>query len=155
MHDIGKLLQPIKNKIMLLIGRCILTAINNTGKTQTITGTGLSGEKLSDVERPENYGFTSSPRPSMSEAVIVFPNGNRGNGVAVVVADRDARPKTLSEGDVCIYDYRGLQILLDVTGITLKTGDALPWMPNILAVDPMTGIPHGGIGGGISRLRGA
>ena len=154
MLDIAKYLQPLKNKLMLIVGRCILTAINNSGKTQKVTCTGLNGEKLSDIDRLENYGFTSVPRAG-SEGVVVFPNANRGNGVIVVMADREARVKTLTEGDVCMFDYRGTMIIIDSLGITLKTGDAGSWIPNNLAVDPFSGIPHGGITGGIIKLKGA
>jgi len=42
-----------------------------------------------------------------------------------------------------------------VIGITLKSGDALIWQPNILPVDPITGVPHGGPGAGIVKLKGA
>jgi hypothetical protein len=49
-----------------------------------------------------------------------------------------------------------VKIILDSNlGITLNSGDASGWQPNTLAVDPMTGLPHGGIGGGIVKLKGA
>jgi hypothetical protein len=49
-----------------------------------------------------------------------------------------------------------VKIVLDANlGITLNSGDASGWQPNTLAIDPMTGLPHGGIGGGIVKLKGA
>lgn len=39
-------------------------------------------------------------------------------------------------------------------GIRLATGDSSGWQPNILAVDPVTGVPHGGITAGIIKLKG-
>lgn len=39
--------------------------------------------------------------------------------------------------------------------VTLKSGDAAIWMPNVLPVDPLTGMPHGGPTAGIIKLKGA
>lgn len=39
-------------------------------------------------------------------------------------------------------------------GIKLATGDSSPWAPNVLTVDPVTGIPHGGVAAGIIKLKG-
>ncbi len=49
----------------------------------------------------------------------------------------------------------GNSVELSVTGIALNTGDAITWLANILPVDPLTGIPHGGPGAGIVKLKGA
>ena len=38
--------------------------------------------------------------------------------------------------------------------LTLKSGDAVAWAPNILTVDPVTGVPHGGVTAGILKLKG-
>jgi hypothetical protein len=43
---------------------------------------------------------------------------------------------------------------LTVLGILLKSTDSSGWMPNTLAVDPFTGLPHGGPGAGIAKLKG-
>ena len=51
--------------------------------------------------------------------------------------------------------FGDFKIIIDNTGITFKSNDALPWKPNILPVDPFTGLPHGGINAGIAKLRGA
>jgi len=153
-QDIFRWLQPLKKKIMLLVGRCILTAINNSEGTQKIQIKGLKNETVTDIERFQEYGFETYPKKD-SEALILFINGNRDSGIVACVHDRNYRPKDLSEGDVCVYDYRGLRITIDSTGITLKTDDATTWKPNILDVDPFTGLPHGGPTAGIVKLKGA
>ncbi|MFX0205160.1 MAG: Gp138 family membrane-puncturing spike protein [Candidatus Hodarchaeota archaeon] len=52
--------------------------------------------------------------------------------------------------------YKDTYITIDSTGVlTLRTGDAAIWQPNVLVNDPFTGIPHGGVTGGISKLKGA
>lgn len=117
MRDFGRLIDPIKNKIMLLIGRCILTAVDDSKGTQLIQGKGLSGEIISDIEKLEPYGFTSSPDPDAeTEALIVCPNGNRDQAIAICVHDRENRQKNHSKGDVVIYGKNGNKIHLKQSG---------------------------------------
>lgn len=53
-----------------------------------------------------------------------------------------------------ITDWNGNGFTLDSTGLTIITGDASGWVPNILSVCPFTGAPHGGPGAGIVKLKG-
>ncbi len=114
--DILRVIEPIKRKLMLMIGRCILTAVKNDSMVQLISTKGLKGETITDIERIEDYGLTSWPRND-SECVVVFVGGNREQGLALAVLDRDARPTDLTEGDVRVYDYRGNKITLNSDGI--------------------------------------
>lgn len=173
-----RLLDSIKRKIFLLIGRGVVKTVTPTTGTQGVQVVALDNETISDIERLEEYGFTSVPLAE-SEAVIGFPNGNRDQGIVLCIGDRRYRPTNLASGEVSVYDNNGSKILLkadgsieiesknkmtikapsgtvveDVTGVQLKTGDATAWMPNILKVDPFSGIPHGGPGAGIVKLTG-
>lgn len=169
--DVERHIAPIRKKIMLLVGRCILAAVNNSEKTQKIQIKGLKGETGTDIERYQEYGFETYPKKDC-EVLTLFINGNRDQGVVACVHNRETRPKDLNEGDVCVYDCNGNRVWLksdgilikdkngnevkmEVTGITLKTGDATGWLPNILPNDPFTGMVHGGPLAGIVKLKGA
>jgi phage baseplate assembly protein V len=116
-RDLFKFLQPLKRKIFLMIGRAILTAVKNSEKTMKIQVTGLKDETITDVERPQNYGFESYPDPDGdTESVIAFINGNRDQGIALVVADRDERPTDLSVGEVRLYSKNGNKITMESNG---------------------------------------
>lgn len=106
------MLAPIKKRIFLLIGRAIVTAINADEKTMKIQVSALASETITDIERLQEYGFDSYPYTDSSEAVILFPNGARDSGVAVVVADRENRPTGLVQGDSIMYTKSGLKIWL-------------------------------------------
>lgn len=125
MKNIHRILDPIKKKIFLLIGRAILTAVNNSGKTMLIQIEGLSDEVISDVERMEEYGFASYPVVGTSECVIGFINGNRDHGLVLCIHDREYRPTNLSEGDTRQYDYRGNKITLKSTGIEIEAANGV------------------------------
>lgn len=177
--DFKRLISGVKTKIFLLVGRGIVKAIKASEGTQLVQVVALEGETITDIERAEEYGFTAVPQTD-SEAVAVFLNGNREQGIVLCISDRRYRPKDLKPGEVCVYDKNGTKILLDetgnlkitaaknidltdvngnavslsTTGVELKTGDAALWMPCIIGNCLFTGAPHGGTAAGIQKLKG-
>jgi phage gp45-like len=124
MGPIERALLPIKRKLSLIIGRAILTAIDNSDSTvQKIKVTVLNDEVATDVERLQNYGFESYPTAASTEALIVYPGGYRNQGIAVVVHDRTKRPTDLSSGDVVMYDTRDNRVSLKSSGIEIEAKD--------------------------------
>lgn len=66
-----------------------------------------------------------------------------------------SKPGTLKGDGLSIkMKYGDYEVILNAAGIILKSTDSAIWAPNILTIDPVTGIPHGGIGAGIVKLRG-
>lgn len=115
----NKLILPIKRKIFLLIGRGVLSMINNSESTQKIQITGLDGETITDIERFQEYGFESYPKAN-AEALTLFINGNRDHGIAICIHDRTYRPTDLVEGDVRVYNWSGNKITLTNNGIEIE-----------------------------------
>lgn len=105
MKELYRLIDSVKRKIFLLIGRAILTAIDNSGKTMTVQVTGLKDETITGIERFQEYGFESYPKVGSAEAVIGFINGNREHGIVLCVHDREYRPTDLVEGESRVYHY--------------------------------------------------
>ena len=95
------MIEVLKNKIYLMIGRAILKAATNTTKTATIQVTGLKGETISGIEYFSPYGFEGMP--SAGQAAIVFINGNRDQGIALALHDRETRPKTLEPDETELW----------------------------------------------------
>jgi hypothetical protein len=60
----------------------------------------------------------------------------------------------MASGGITIEDANGNQVVMDAAGVKLKTGDASPWLPNIIPTCPFTGAPHGGPAAGIVKLTG-
>lgn len=152
---INRMLIPIRKKIFLLIGRAILTAVDNSGEYMKIQVTALNNETITDLEKIDEYGFSSNPPVDNTEIIVAFINGNRDQGLALKAHNRENRPTDLSEGEVRVYDKNGYKITLTSAGIEIKTGDASSWGPNVMKTCPITGIPHGGIPAGIIKLKGA
>ena len=101
-NDFKRLIQPLKNKIFLSLGRAVLKLVDNSQKTQNIQVLALADETISDIERFQEYGFETYPLTE-AEVFIAFLNGNRDHGIALCTHDRRYRPTDLSEGEVCFY----------------------------------------------------
>ena len=119
-ETIKRLLTPLTNRIRLVIGRCVLTAINDAGGLQRVQLAALAGETLDQRERFQQYGFTSHPHPGC-EAVMVSVGGVRNNAVVIACDDRRYRLRGLRPGEVAIHDDTGGRVHLTRTGITVST----------------------------------
>ncbi len=120
------LLNKLRNKIYLIIGRAILKAVNNDGKIQKVKVQGLYKENITDIDRIQEYGLETYPTvDDNSEVVILFPNGNRDNGVVVKIGNREYRPTDLSEGGVCLYNFAGTKVWLKADNTIKVEADAI------------------------------
>jgi len=119
---LARVLNPIKRQIYMLIGRSILSYVNNSKGTQLLQIKLLADEVCSDIERLEDYGLTSYPLKD-AEPLALFINGNRSHGVVVCVHDRRYRPTDLAEGEVCLYSKDDLNA--DKHRVHLKAGNII------------------------------
>ncbi len=111
---IRKLTDPIKRAVQLTVGRCVLAAVTDSKGIQEVQVQLYAGE-VREMERFQNYGFTSVPLPS-AEGVCVFPGGNREHGICISIDDRTYRLKSLAAGSVALYDASGTKIVLSNDG---------------------------------------
>lgn len=108
---INQLTAEMRNKVRLMVGRCILSAIKDSGRIQTVQARLLDGETHDDVERVQQYGFSSVPEAG-AEGVVIFAGGNRDHGLVIATDDRRYRPVNLQDGDVCIYRKGGAMVIM-------------------------------------------
>ncbi|HII0646828.1 TPA: phage baseplate assembly protein V [Salmonella enterica subsp. enterica serovar Yopougon] len=119
----SRLIAPVMRRLRLMIGRAVITMVNDSLKEQNLQVTSLDDEPLDDVERPQNYGQFSVPLAG-AEAIVLSLGGDTDSAVAVVVEDRRYRPTGLVAGDSGIYHYEGHRIRLTKDGraiVTCKT----------------------------------
>jgi len=108
---VERLTAPLKRRVMLMIGRCVIEVVNDAAAIQLVQVTGLNGEVLDDVERFQNYGFTSVPLAG-SEGVLAAAGGNRAHSFVIGVEDRRYRLTGLAGGEVAMHDDQGQKIVL-------------------------------------------
>ena len=119
---VRRLVAPIKQKVMLTIGRAILTLVNDSTKVQSVQITLFADEVKDDVERFQEYGFTSVPITG-AEGACVFVGGNRDHGIVVATDDRRFRPTGLKPGEVALYTAEGDTIIMK-NGKLIETNTA-------------------------------
>lgn len=118
---IDRLVAPLRRRVRLMISRAVLSAVNDAGGIQLVQVKLLAGEVRDGVERMQDYGFTSVPKPG-AEGVMACVSGDRDHGIVVVMDDRRYRLKWLASGEVALYDDLGHIIHLTRTGIVIDGG---------------------------------
>lgn len=120
------------NKILLrinsLFSRAEVTISDDSRKIQSLQVKVNEDEVLDNIERFQDYGFTSNPLQG-AEAVLAFAGGKRSNGFIIKVDDRRYRLKALEKGEVAIYTdegdkihfKRGKQIDVETSILTINT----------------------------------
>lgn len=105
---IKKATAPLMQRINNMMSRGVLTGIDNNQGYQALQATLWSGEVQDDMERVQQYGFTSRP-PLGSEVIVIFPQGDRSHPIVLAVDNRALRPKDLNdeEGDNAMYSAGG------------------------------------------------
>lgn len=141
--SIEALLEPIRNRIRMMFARCIVSLINDSTNMQIVQIKVGKNEVQDDIERVQDYGFTSVPRPG-SEALMGFLNGNRDHGIAIKIDDSRVRIKDLESGEVAVYNYTGVKILMK-DDATIHAGKATTPLSGVVTgecIDSFTGAPH-------------
>ncbi|MGT2507916.1 phage baseplate assembly protein V [Cupriavidus basilensis] len=118
LEAIESMLAPIKTRTSLMIGRCVLMAVADAGKLQRAQVRILADDDHDDVERMQQYGYTSVPLPG-AEGVVVAVGGNSDHGILIAVEDRRYRLVGLVGGEVAVYDDQGQKVHLTRTGIVI------------------------------------
>lgn len=119
---VAKLIAPLRRRVQLMIGRAVLKAIDDSKKVQSVQAALTADNIGDDIERYQEYGFTSVPF-SGCEAVIVYVGGNMAHGIIVATDDRTKRPTGLTEGDTALYTDKGVRVLLDRVADEVKLGN--------------------------------
>lgn len=111
----------------MTISRGVLESLADTQGLQLVKMDLLAGENRDGIERFQQYGFTNVPLPG-AESVVVFPGGNRENGICIAIDDRRFRLKGLAGGEVALYTDEGDKIhfkrgnIIDIDCKTLELG---------------------------------
>jgi phage baseplate assembly protein V len=125
-----RFLAPLQRRVMLMVGRCVLTVIKDADTHQLLQVVGLGDEVLDNVERIQEYGFTSVPF-AQAEGILLALGGNRGHSVVIGCEDRRYRLVGLKGGEVAIYDDQGQKVHLKRSAIELNS----PHRVDVIAPD--------------------
>lgn len=127
---IRQVIRPIKNKLLLTVGRGILLAAKDSKEIQQLQITLLADEIKDQVESMAHFGFTSNP-PKGSDLVMVSVGANREHGIVIATEHREYRFKDLGEGEAAIYSKDG-------DYVHLKNGNVIDVKTKTLNIDAST-----------------
>ncbi len=109
------MIAPLKRRVMLMVSRGVVSLVNDGLKLQGLQVELLAGEVADDVERFQEYGFTSVPA-SGAEVIALAVGGNRSHLVVIACDDRRYRPGGMVAGEVAVYAKFGSKIVLKASG---------------------------------------
>lgn len=121
---VSRMLAPFARRLRLMVGRAVVTAINDGGKIQTAQVRLLDGEVRDGVEVLMQYGLHSNA-PGKREGIYLSVGGDRDHGVLINVADRQFRMTSLAPGELALRDDLGQMVYLTREGIVID-GAGLP-----------------------------
>lgn len=107
--------RSILTKIANLLGRGVVESVDDSRSIQELKIEILDGELRTEVERVQQYGFTSVPREG-AEHVTICIGGRREQAITLAVDDRRYRLKNLASGEVAVYNDAGASIVLKANG---------------------------------------
>lgn len=107
-----RILAPIKNRIHMLLGKALLSAVYDDKSIQLVKLTSMKSDVLDKVERVQDYGLSTVPPVDESEVLFCALSGNRDHSIALKIDASKYRPKSQSPGTVILYDMFGNQIKL-------------------------------------------
>jgi phage baseplate assembly protein V len=109
--QLRRLVRPLETRVANMVTRAVIKLVDDSMKLQTLQLAVLTDEVRDDIERVQNYGFTSVPLEG-AEAAVVFVGGRRDHGLAVAVDDRRYRVKDLKAGEVAVYTDQGDKVVI-------------------------------------------
>ncbi|BBV67854.1 Mu-like prophage FluMu protein gp45 [Klebsiella sp. STW0522-44] len=109
--NFGRTLNQIARRLRLIVDRAVVRIVTDSLGRQNLQIQSLADATNDDVERFQQYGFTSVP-PAGSEAIILAVGARRESLVAIAVEDKRCRPKGLASGDVCLYHQDGQSMII-------------------------------------------
>lgn len=109
------LIAPLTRRVVNMLARAVVNSIDDSKKLQLAQVEILSGEVRADVERFQNYGFTSVPKKG-AEAIVVRLGGHADHTIILCIDDRTYRLRNLESGEVAMYDATGSTVIMKSNG---------------------------------------
>jgi len=119
-------LRPLRRAQADVVARAVLQLVNDGGSLQVVQ-IGVP-ETRPDAEHFQPYGFFSVPLAG-AEGVALFPGGDRGHPLVIVMSDRRYRPTGQEPGTAGIHNQTGARLVVlpnDTIEARTASGTASP-----------------------------
>lgn len=118
LRQLRHILRPHATRLANMIARGVVQLVNDGKKMQLVQIGALANETVEGDKGAEHfqaYGFSSVPLVG-AEHVTIFPTGDRGHPLVIVVADRRYRPTGREPGEVTVYNHTGASMTITKDG---------------------------------------
>lgn len=116
LFDVSRYLDALKNRVTLLLGKALLTAVESvSGHAVIVDLVGRYGENISNAEYYQSYGVETYPLgpdwrsdasiSAAAECLVGLIGGDRDHPIVIKVHDRRYRPTNLAPGEVMVYTH--------------------------------------------------
>lgn len=102
-------------RVQLFIARGRITFSNDAGNVQSLQLRLGALEVRDATPRLGEFGHASRP-PVGADVIVLFPAGDRSNGVVIASGHQATRPRNLNEGESQLYDLWGKSVYLTQDG---------------------------------------
>jgi phage baseplate assembly protein V len=115
------LVRLVAVRVANLAARATVQLVDDSGQLQTLQIGGIHGGPYDGCEHLQPYGISGVP-PAGSEAIVIFPNGDRLHPLVFAVGDRGTRPGGREPGEFTIYNgLTGAKIVMTKDGDIVAT----------------------------------
>lgn len=153
-REFDKMAGQLRSKLRQVVSRCVVNLINDAMKMQECQVTILADEPLDGVERFQDYGITSHPRPG-AEGLALSVGANRSHAVVIRIDDRRYRLQNLQPGEVALYDDQGQKIVLHRDRIEVEAPKVVVLSDNVFLGDETGANPVARIGDTVNVAAGS
>jgi phage baseplate assembly protein V len=101
----------LSRRVAMTTTRGRMALVDDKKQMQQVQVELLADETKDDVERFQQYGFTSVPLEG-AETLVVFLGGGRDHGVVLAIDDRRYRHNEMEGGDVALYTDEKTRLVL-------------------------------------------
>jgi phage baseplate assembly protein V len=126
--------QELSRRVAMGSTRGRMAIVDDGKKLQQVQVELYADEVKDNVERFQQYGFTSVPLAG-AEAIGVFLGGGRDHGIVIAIDDRRYRLTKLKNGDVALYTDEGTSIVLTRQRTVIVTSDTVSIKTKTFTVD--------------------
>lgn len=114
-NAVVRLIAPLARRVRLMVGRCVLEAVDDSTKMQAVKVHVLEGVVRDEVEHFQPGGITHVA-PKGAEALLLSVGGTSDHGIAILASDRTKRPMGLQPGETKVYAVDGGYLFLQQDG---------------------------------------
>lgn len=125
MSESTGMLNRLARRVLLMIGRGVVTFTDDSGPVQLVQIQVNALETIDGVMRPVQFGF-SSVMPNGTDIAFTSIAGDRSNSIATASNHQPSRPRGLQPGESMIYTQDGKQIYLTASGGILVKANGQP-----------------------------